>query len=79
MSTSYIIEVGETPAGLVISEGRGFRFHSAARDFDQLEDRLFATPGAAAEAARLHRRSPGKTAAPPPIKSASFFPERAIP
>ncbi|KPF70674.1 hypothetical protein IP69_09080 [Bosea sp. AAP35] len=59
---AYVIEIGETQAGLVSRRGgeRVFTFISAASAFDALEGHRFATPGAAERAARQlasHRRS----------------------
>ncbi len=52
---AYVIEVGETQAGLVArrAEERFFTFISASSAFDRLEGERFATPGAAERAARL--------------------------
>ena len=51
---AYVIEIGETQAGLVSRRGdeRVFTFISAAAAFDALEGHRFATPGAAERAAR---------------------------
>ncbi|MET3889631.1 hypothetical protein ABIE41_000707 [Bosea sp. OAE506] len=51
---AYVIEIGETQAGLVSRRGeeRFFTFISAASAFDALEGHRFATPGAAERAAR---------------------------
>jgi hypothetical protein len=51
---AYVIEIGETQAGLVSRRGdeRVFTFISAASAFDALEGHRFATPGAAERAAR---------------------------
>ncbi|MGB6172905.1 MAG: hypothetical protein WBG12_13165 [Xanthobacteraceae bacterium] len=68
MSDNYIIEIepkavaGSFPetvqAGLVIRECTGFRFFAATRVFFDLEQQVFKTPQAAAEAAlrRFSRR-----------------------
>jgi hypothetical protein len=52
---AYVIEIGETQAGLVSRRGeeRLFTFISAASAFDALEGHRFATPVAAERAARL--------------------------
>ena len=60
---AYVIEIGETQAGLVSRRGdeRFFTFISAAAAFDALEGHRFATPVAAERAARqlaLPRRRP---------------------
>jgi len=51
---AYVIEVGETQAGLVArsADERFFTFISASSAFDRLEGQRFATPGAAERAAR---------------------------
>ena len=51
---AYVIEIGETQAGLVSRRGdeRVFTFISAASAFDALEGHRFATPGAAERAVR---------------------------
>ena len=57
MSDNYIIEirpksVGITvQAGLVVRDGRGFRFFAATDAFNSLEGRLFKSPKAAERAA----------------------------
>jgi hypothetical protein len=57
MSDSYIIELrpaaaGVTlQAGIVVREGRGFRFFAASPAFDALEGRCFGSPKKAEEAA----------------------------
>ena len=59
---AYVIEVGETQAGLVArsADERFFTFISASAAFDRLEGQRFATPVAAELAARqLVRSRPG--------------------
>ncbi|MCP4563583.1 MAG: hypothetical protein GY873_31400 [Bosea sp.] len=59
---AYVIEVGETQAGLVArgADERFFTFISASAAFDGLEGQRFATPVAAELAARqLVRSRPG--------------------
>jgi len=57
MSDSYIIELRPAAAGvmlqagIVVREGRGFRFFAASRAFDALEGRCFGSPKKAEEAA----------------------------
>jgi hypothetical protein len=51
MSSSYIIETRNGAAGVVVRDGRGFRFFAARREFDSLDGHLFATPRAAEAAA----------------------------
>jgi hypothetical protein len=60
ISESYIIEIrpataGVTvQAGLVVREGRGFRFFGATYAFHRLEGQLFKSPKAAEKAALRH-------------------------
>jgi hypothetical protein len=60
MSDNYIIEirpksVGITvQAGVVIRDGRGFRFFAATDAFNSLEGQLFKNPKAAERAALCH-------------------------
>ena len=59
---TYVIEIGETQAGLVArgADERFFTFISASAAFDRLEGQRFATPVAAELAARqLARSRPG--------------------
>lgn len=51
---AYVIEIGETQAGLVSRRGdeRFFTFISALSAFNALEGHRFATPGAAERAVR---------------------------
>lgn len=53
MSKSYVIEVGDDQAGLVIREEgeREYLFHSALAAYDALEGRRFANPLLAERAA----------------------------
>lgn len=59
MSTSYVIEVGDDQAGLVVREEgeREFRFHAALDLYNDLEGRLFANAFQAERAAIAHARS----------------------
>ena len=65
---AYIIEIGETQAGLVSRRGdeRYFTFIAASSTFNALEGHRFATPGAAELAARQlaapRRHSPTRLA-----------------
>jgi hypothetical protein len=67
---AYVIEVGETQAGLVArrDDERFFTFISASAAFDSLDGRRFATPVAAERAARHilapHRGRSGRPASP---------------
>jgi hypothetical protein len=57
MFDNYIIEIRPVPegvtvqAGLVVRDGRGFRFFAATPAFNRLEGRLFDSPRAAQRAA----------------------------
>ncbi|WP_353186533.1 hypothetical protein [Bosea sp. (in: a-proteobacteria)] len=55
---AYVIEVGETQAGLVNRrpDERFFTFIAASAAFRALDGQRFATPGAAEQAARLLAR-----------------------
>jgi len=59
MSTSYVIEVGDDQAGLVVREDgeREFRFHAALDLYNDLEGRLFANALQAERAAIAHAKS----------------------
>lgn len=52
MRSSYIIETRKGAAGIVVRDGRGFRFFAAQTAFNCLDGHLFATPKAAETAAR---------------------------
>jgi hypothetical protein len=54
MSGAYIIEARRGAAGIVVPDGRGFRFFAAIRELSSLDGRLFATPRAAEAAAFDH-------------------------
>ena len=54
MSDSYIIEVREAAAGIVVRDRGGFRFFSADPNFTALDGCLFRDPRAAETAARHH-------------------------
>jgi len=57
MSDNYIIEIRSASvgltvqAGVVVRDGRGFRFYAATPAFNCLDGLLFATPRAAEKAA----------------------------
>jgi hypothetical protein len=51
MSDSYIIEVGSTPAGIVVDSG-GYRFFAASHRFNRLEGQFFRSAREAERAAR---------------------------
>jgi hypothetical protein len=57
MSQNYIIEVREQAAGIVVRNGRKYRFFAATHAFNPLEGRLFKNPGEAQRAANLHLSS----------------------
>jgi hypothetical protein len=54
MSNTYIIETSKGAAGIVVRDGRGYRFFAATHDFNGLDGRLFATAKAAEDAAIDH-------------------------
>ncbi len=58
MFDNYVIEISAKPigikvqAGIVVRDGRGFRFFAATEAFNSLEGRIFKSPKAAERAAR---------------------------
>jgi acid phosphatase family membrane protein YuiD len=59
MSDNYIIEIQPTAAatvqaGIVVRDGRGFRFFAATQTFNPLEGHLFKNPREAERAALRH-------------------------
>ena len=66
MSTAFIIEVKSHAAGIVVRDGRAYRFHAASHDFNPLDGREFRSPGEAHKAALRHlatlAKTPGRTA-----------------
>ena len=65
MRSTYIIETRNGAAGIVVRDGRGFRFFAAQRAFDRLDGHLFATSWAAEAAAceclpRANADAPGQ-------------------
>ena len=54
MHDAYIIETRKGAAGIVVRDGRGFRFFAATHALNSLDGRLFATPRAAEYAANEH-------------------------
>jgi hypothetical protein len=54
MFDSYVIETRKGAAGIVVRDGRRFRFFAATRDFSSLEGKLFSTPKEAEAAAVRH-------------------------
>ncbi len=66
MSTAFIIEVHSQAAGIVVRDGRSYRFHAASHDFNVLDGRDFRSPGEAHKAALRHlatlAKTPGRTA-----------------
>lgn len=59
MSKSYVIEVGDDQAGLIIREEgeREYIFHAALNEYSALEGRRFANPLLAERAAIAHSAS----------------------
>ena len=60
MQDAYIIESRKGAAGIVVRDGRGFRFFSATHDFNSLEGRLFNSPREAEAAVVRHAGSSRK-------------------
>ena len=54
MSSAFIIEVRSRAAGIVVRDGRYFRFHAATHDFDGLDGRGFRSASEAHKAASRH-------------------------
>ncbi|AXK81554.1 hypothetical protein DW352_14135 [Pseudolabrys taiwanensis] len=54
MSNAYIVEVQSETAGIVVRDGRQYRFFASDRRFDALEGRDFNSLRAAEAAARDH-------------------------
>ena len=54
MSDNYIIEIESEAAGVVVRDGRRFRFFAASRAFVSLDGRLFRTAGDAEREAARH-------------------------
>jgi hypothetical protein len=54
MHDAYIIETRQGAAGIVVRDGRGFRFFAATHALNSLDGQLFATPKAAETAANEH-------------------------
>jgi hypothetical protein len=54
MYDTYIIETRKGAAGIVVRDGRGFRFFAATQAFNGLEGRVFGTPKEAETAALRH-------------------------
>lgn len=69
MSHAFIIEVNSRAAGIIVRNGRGFRFHAASADFSGLEGRDFRSPGDAHKAALRHAEI-GTGGRPPRLKVA---------
>jgi hypothetical protein len=55
MSDNYIIELHSGPAGIVVRDGRRYRFFAASHAFNALDGHLFKTPKDAEKAA--HRQA----------------------
>ncbi|HEY0329703.1 MAG TPA: hypothetical protein VGC77_11450 [Rhodopseudomonas sp.] len=53
-SSAFIIEVRSRAAGIVVRDGRYFRFHAATHDFNDLDGRGFRSPSDAHKAALRH-------------------------
>ena len=66
MSDTYIIEVSQQAAGIVVRNPDGFRFFVATHRFNPMEGQLFANAREAERAAFLFA-SQGFPAAPAPV------------
>ncbi len=54
MSKAFVIEVRSDDAGIVVHDGRHYRFFAATYEFNDLEGRDFRSPAAAQRAAQQH-------------------------
>jgi hypothetical protein len=54
MSKAFVIEVRSRAAGIVVHDGRYYRFYAAAHEFNGLEGRDFRSPNDAQKAAVGH-------------------------
>jgi hypothetical protein len=54
MSKAFVIEVRSRAAGIVVHDGRRYRFYAAADEFNGLEGRDFRSPNDAQKAAMGH-------------------------
>lgn len=54
MSKAFVIEVRSDAAGIVVQDGRYYRFFAANTEFNDLEGRDFRSPAAAQRAAQAH-------------------------
>jgi hypothetical protein len=54
MSKAFVIEVRSRAAGIVVHDGRRYRFYAAAYEFNGLEGRDFRSPNDAQKAAMGH-------------------------
>jgi hypothetical protein len=54
MSKAFVIEVGSRAAGIVVHDGRRYRFYAAAHEFNGLEGRDFRSPNDAQKAVVGH-------------------------
>jgi hypothetical protein len=58
MSNAFVIEVRSDAAGIVVRDGRYYRFFAATHEFNDLEGRDFSSPAAAQRAAQQHVAAP---------------------
>ncbi|MDB5655328.1 MAG: hypothetical protein JWQ94_2941 [Tardiphaga sp.] len=54
MSKAFVIEVRSDAAGIVVHDGRNYRFFAATYEFNELEGRDFRSPAAAQRAVQAH-------------------------
>jgi hypothetical protein len=58
-ASGYVIELGGEAAGLVVKDGKGFRFYASCKTFASLERTLYRSPAEAEEACRRIASVPG--------------------
>ena len=54
MSKAFVIEARSESAGIVVLDGRHYRFFAATQEFNDLEGRDFGSPAAAQRAVLQH-------------------------
>ena len=54
MPKAFMIEVRSDAAGIVVQDGRHYRFFAATSEFNDLEGRDYRSPAAAQRAAQQH-------------------------
>ena len=73
MPHAFIIEVDSETAGIVVQDGRAFRFYASTHAFNGLEGRAYSSPREAERAATRHlaerRHDRSGASSPPPSAS----------